>query len=491
VEFDKRKANDGPETGAEPDLSRTLMLQSLIAAGLAWGTKAPGLVFLPPWILFMTLREAIFRPERTFISTFAVFVSRWAVAISPVIYWWVRNIVATGNPLYPLPIEIGGFVIGDGWYGPDVMRMSPYFIPFSEWTAALDQLLAVSDPRVLPLVLLAFVWWGKRFFVTKTLEERWVRILAAFGVLTIGLYWGLIPYRTQQRFFLHGLALFAPLIALAMDRFRVFKILCVISLCLHVFTIQGWPATLTINGPSWDLSPLIPNFILGLVPLPDLLGRLLIGDIKTISVLVMTLGLAFFPVFRFRSRRWLTGLVTVLTFIGFMGILAGEQRSFDQSGRGQTFPLFPDYERAWNAFDFITKSGPKRVAYTGTNLAIYLMGPKLANSVEYVNVNENASFMPHDYHLAMPAVQRRWDDPRPTWERMDVSYDAWLHNLDERRIELVVVARANPDEGRANPFDEQGFPIERAWMDAHPQRFRPVYGHRENDPEMRIYEVVR
>jgi hypothetical protein len=97
----------------------------------------------------------------------------------------------------------------------------------------------------------------------------------------------------------------------------------------------------------------------------------------------------------------------------------------------------------------------------------------------------------HDYHLAQPKNDRRWPDPRPTWDRLAPDYEAWLENLKRRKIDLVVVARANPMEGRMNPHDSMGFPIERTWMEQHPLEFAPVYGIREGDPEMRIYKLSR
>ncbi len=501
VEYDLKypdgddRANDPQEPSDRANdakgIRKILIVQSLLAAGLAWGTKAPGLVFVPPWLVFVTIREIVKSPDRSWGSMIRTTLRIWSLALAPIVFWYVRNLIATGNPLYPLPIELGGLTLADGWYGPGVMRQSPYYIPFGEWRAAVDQLLAVTDPRIIPLTVFALGWWGPRFFRPKTAQERWVGLLAIFGLATIALFWCVIPYRTQQRFFLHGLALFAPAMALCADRFRVYKFLCVIGLCLHVLTTQGWPFASFGQQTPWDMTPMIPNAVPGLAPLGELAARLLTGDWKSIGTIIMTTAVLTAWALRTKPGRFVHGLVYLSIFLGFAIMLAGEQRQFDRSGRGQRFPVFPDYERAWNAFDAITKTNPRKVAYSGTNLAIYLMGPRLANRVEYVNVNDRMDFMTHDYHLAQPIGKRRWNDPRPTWERLVVDYDAWRKNLLEKGIELVVVARANPDEGRANPYDRQGFPVERTWMDTHPVQFRPVYGVRENDPEMRIYEVVR
>ena len=44
-------------------------------------------------------------------------------------YWFIRNGMLTGNPLYPLEIRWWGHTVWHGWYGPEAMRTSPYYLP--------------------------------------------------------------------------------------------------------------------------------------------------------------------------------------------------------------------------------------------------------------------------------------------------------------------------------------------------------------------------
>jgi hypothetical protein len=135
-------------------------------------------------------------------------------------------------------VEVGGITVFEGWYGPDVMRQSPYYLPFSEWRAFIDQLLAVMDPRILPVAMIAITWWSLSIQTDQRSEDRWVSWLALIGVVTVAIYWCFVPYRTQQRFFLHGLALFGPILARFMDRFKLVQILTLILLVLHVTSPQ-------------------------------------------------------------------------------------------------------------------------------------------------------------------------------------------------------------------------------------------------------------
>ncbi len=96
----------------------------------------------------------------------------------------------------------------------------------------------------------------------------------------------------------------------------------------------------------------------------------------------------------------------------------------------------------------------------------------------------------HDYHRAAVARQApTWPNARPGWDRAHPDFQAWLANLRDQKIQLIVVTRANPGEGQHNVADAQGFPIERTWADAHPDLFEPLYGARQNDPWFRLYRL--
>jgi hypothetical protein len=471
--------------------SNLLLLHSLLAAGLAWGTKAPGIVFIPPWVALVIVRELILiraaKAGGTGLSLFKTSIFLALVAISPVLFWWARNAIATGNPLYPLPVEVAGITLMDGWYGTAVMKQSPYYLPMNEYGALGDILLSVLDPRLAWLYPLVILWSILSLFRNKTRADRWNCILIAFGLLTIAIYWFLVPYRTQQRFFLHGLALFAPAMALFFDKFKWLKCVGIALLTIHLLSPQGWPFLPARGEPPWDMSRFVPNRMPGLVPLSEIVGWFAYGDLRGVALIAFAAGMAVASA----SRGKIAIAGFGLCLIAFNAACFLEDMNYEKTGRGKKFPVFPDYERAWAAFDRVYGEKPVRVAYSGTNLAVYLMGRHLQNHVEYVNCNSHTDWMPHDYHLAQPPGQRRWPHPRPTWERMETSYEAWLANLNQMQIEVVVVARANPDEGRSNPFDALGFPVEKSWMDSHPEQFEPVYGLRETDREMCIYQVVK
>ena len=154
------------------------------------------------------------------------------------------------------------------------------------------------------------------------------------------------------------------------------------------------------------------------------------------------------------------------------------------------FPPFLDYLAGWIQLESRSGREGSRIAYAGTNLPYYLMCRGLRNVVRYVNINRHATWLLHDYHRA--ALARgvpTWDDPRPLWDRLEQDYDAWLENLRGERIQILVVARAKPEDGPGNIADSQRFTIERQWAENHPESFTPLYGVRERDPEFRFFRV--
>ena len=54
---------------------------------------------------------------------------------------------------------------------------------------------------------------------------------------------------------------------------------------------------------------------------------------------------------------------------------------------------------------------------------------------------------------------------------------------------MLVVTRANPDEGPHNLADAFGFPIERQWAEGHPETFSPLYGVADGDAQFLLYRL--
>jgi hypothetical protein len=454
-----------------------------LAAGEALGTKSVGNLFVPPLLLAGIV--AAYRNSGGLKTTMRGAAILLAGVATTSAFWFARNAILTGNPLYPLTLKIGGATLLSGWYGPDAMKRSVYYVPVGEWRALVDTLAGVLDARAVPLWLAALLgaWAIGR---ARRPGDGWVWAFAAGAVLNVALYWLFIPYRTQQRFMLQGVGLAVIPLARLLDRGRWLTILATALLALHVATPHAWPFGPTDADVPWDLDPRIRNAAPSLVGLGTALGNPV--ALAQLALAGLAAALTTWAWARWRSgprggRTWGVATAAVLVLTGFG---AWKTAPFEGDARLLFFPGFPDFYLGWMELD--ARSGPSgsRVAYAGTNIPYYLMGA----GVRYVNVEGPADWLMHDFHRRAVAEGRgEWPNSRPGWDRERPDYAAWLANLRAAGIQLLVVTRVNPGEGAHNVADDEGFPVERVWADAHPEVFDPLYGVREGDPWFRLYRV--
>ena len=242
----------------QPASTPALVLGGL-AAGIALGTKPVGVVFIPPLLALVLVVTCL--QSRSIKQTLATFVIMVVCLVLGAGFWFGRNLLMTGNPLYPLHIELFGKTLLSGWYGRDVMRYSVYYIPMSDWRAFVDILLAMADPRLVPFWIAAL---GGAWAISgrpASGNDRWTWALAALAVLNVALYWFCIPYRTQPRFMFQALGLAAVPLARLLDRGRGLRVAAVVMLSLHLLTPQAWPVASQESEIPWDCSPLIKNAV--------------------------------------------------------------------------------------------------------------------------------------------------------------------------------------------------------------------------------------
>jgi hypothetical protein len=482
---------------ARADGGTPALVLGALAAGGALATKPTGIVFVPPLLALVLAGLLIERAPWTDRLRHAAIVALGPLATGG--YWFLRDAWLTGNPLYPLDVRVMGRTLWAGWYGPEAMRTSTHYLPPGQLGALADIVLALLDPRLAPLWLVAVAGaWAVGNLRTRPVRS-WIAFFALGAVINMVLYWVVIPYRTQQRFMLQALGLAVVPLAAALDRGRWLRIGATFLLGLHVLTPQTWPFADREAAIPWDLSP-VPNTIGSLVVLFPRIepgydpARSTIPSVR--PVLLGFILAAALMVWTWRRAReaggprsvwWIVAASATLTFLG-LGY-AEVSRSLDPMFR--FYPPFRDLYAGWRAFDAYCGPRGARVAYAGTNIPYYLLGQGLRNEVRYINVDRHRDWLLHDYHReALARGQGRWPNSRPGWDRLHPDYPAWLDNLDAEGIQLLVVTRVNPAEGPHNVADAEGFPIERRWADAHPDRFAPLYGQNERDPWFRLYRVI-
>ena len=290
------------------------------------------------------------------------------------------------------------------------MKRNYYYLSVGDWRSLADMLLAVFDPRLIFVWILALsgAWiWGIR--PAGVTSDRWIWAITWLALFNIAAYWLLIPYRTQQRFMLQAIGLLTVPLARLFDRGRWLRLLATALLLVHVFTAQSWPAGPADRDPPWDLSPRVVNMV------PSLL--LVRWNYPGALVTFMLLGIAALGLAWLWTRPGLKSGFRALAASVLFALLAIPIFNSDNSDpREAFFPEFRDYYRGWIQLD--SRVGPRgaRVAYAGTNLPYYLLGTHLRNEVRYININAHPGWLLHDYHRdARRQGLPTWPNPWPGW----------------------------------------------------------------------------
>jgi hypothetical protein len=442
-----------------PDEVRSLFLFAL-ASGIVIGAKALGAVFVA--LLLLPVMARLHRRRRWLRQVVVL----TAGLLLPAGYWYLRNVILTGNPLYPLQLSLFGVTLTEGWYGASAMDATAYHLPVTAWRTFAARLQLTAGSVGLALVGTGLVTGWILSLRSSRAPASWAPAMCSTLALLHGVvYWFVVPYNTQERFLLPAFALaLVPLARLAAARPVVQAGLC-LALVWHLLAVSG--------GGQWHLGGAAMWLI---VALP-------------VAIAATWMTLQRFP----RAQLVLAGLVVLVCAYAAVRPVSTAvadhpiARFYPHADFGAR--LFP----GWEILERAARPTGSTVAYAGTNLPYYLLGVGLRNQVHYININGDPDWLPHDYHHQRlgAGTFRLADDPFPQWHRAQPDFNAWVANLRSRRIEFLFVARENR-HGRLERFPGvlPPFPIEREWADAHPALFvdlGPFQYPPDTIPWVRVY----
>lgn len=442
------------------------LIVSGASAGLALGAKSVGLVYVP--CLLVPALAAIARNPATALRYAAMLLGSVTL---PSGFWFARNWWITGNPLYPLDVSLCGIHLFDGWYDRRTMLNSGYhqavgnpIEPILRFANMLDLRVAWLVP-VSILAGLAAPWFCH--------DRNHARVSIATSLLAIahfGLFWWIIPYNTQERFLLCGLAIgLVP-----MTRFLDGRALALAAMA----ALLSW----RLFSPSWVWNTTLTATEIVLLDLSPQGDPVSLGQWPFALALPTALFISGLVVHFVRhTSKWLVVAITVI--IG--GVLAAWPglSVVRQAVELASFPgVYPPsvFSRqllpTWIALDRATAKRAGRIAYAGTNLPYYLFGSRLKNDVRYVNISGPPQWLLHDFHRARlhDGKTQLADTPWPQWHREQPDYGQWLNNLRFWEVEYLFVARENLHGQLVRHQGPAPFPIERQWADEHPEVFEPM-----------------
>jgi len=440
---------------------------SMLAAGLFLGTKTIAL----PWTLFLYLPLfciiTVKRGLRPWMLT------GMAAAAVPGGFWYVRNIAVTGNPVFPLSLNIFGLNLLPGAYTRATMLNSLFHTEsFMEWAGLLAgdwgiPLLAITLASA--LLVLA----GHR-------RDRVHRICFGAGpFLVLIICFCIVPYNREVRFAYTAFLLGAVAVGMIISRAEagIPRLLTVIA---AIYVSNLFPLN---NGQTEFFKHLL--FYIKNLAFPSNMvleqmrpGAAFMGAAATLAAATVFLSLIRQNWISY--TKWTFALSGILIFCGISLISSSypvyQYQYYRQTPMGESWAVF-----------HMRVPTPVRVAYSGTDLFYGLTGPKLKNTVYHVPVNRHGfqHFHECNKYLKTTGEYSVPESDRIDFCRRDPDFNVWFDRLAKLKTEFFYVSVLHQNDLPHLPHDEENFPIERAWADSHPDLFRPVYLNRY----VRIYEL--
>ena len=171
-----------------------------LALGLMFGTKYVAAALSLPialWSIYVLLRRG---PGPRPVPALGVVA---ALVFACGGFWYVRNAVVTGNPLFPVTIRLGPFTLARGLYDTAVMRAWTYHLPVLDLHALLEILTDSGWGFLAATVIAAGIVW----------RSRWPTL----ALVMTSIVWFIVPYQ-QSRFFFCAWGVGAVMLAAAATR---------------------------------------------------------------------------------------------------------------------------------------------------------------------------------------------------------------------------------------------------------------------------------
>ena len=366
-------------------------------------------------------------------------------------YWYARNWIVVGNPLYPLTVRAGQTTLFPGAFGRAQMVNSPFNLQRLGWPGA-EQLIQdtfdlpawfaadhhltppttlADSPKVFVFVVGCLLAAGLSVRNRRRAPELGAVLLTAF--LMIAVLWWCVPFQ-YGRFLWAAVALIWTVFLSTLTRGLARAGILAAWVALAVWcAVQARQIETLLNM----------SVVAGCL-------SLIVG------------GLAVWQQTGSPWSRRVTRLVMLLCPLGItLHALnqAGPARRADQR-----LPRWAGFSGAWSYLDTHVKN--TTIAYVGHNLPYFLLGPELSNRVVYLPPRAGAAdrydaFARDPAALALGAPNI--SDAAP--ERLILDGDAWLNRLRTTGVRWVFVSALMPGSLPAYRHDLDGFTIERAWLD--------------------------
>jgi hypothetical protein len=435
-------------------LKNTLFFSASL--GLAIGTKTTALPFA--FLLFIPFLVLSFTRKEIKNSPF-LFFTVGLLILATGGYSYLRNLIMTGNPLYPLNFNILNLQIFKGVIDNQIyrtgIRPGDYSIAkilFSEGLGAQTVLF------FLPALLMGLV-----VFIIKNKERAGFLLyyFMSLPILFFLIYRFLMPIPNLRYIYaIFGITSVIAFYLLATMRLAKNAIIAFFTVCV-----------LASMGELAKKTELISSLIL------------------TVSLFfIICILLKYIPRIKLKKINFYFFVVFLVVFIFSLQFLERDyiKNEFSRYVKMTKYSGFwPEATKAWLWLNENTTSA--NIAYAGRPVPFPLYGSGFKNNVYYVSVNKTDPARLHDfkgskYIWGFRQDNGKFDNYEASYNyRGNAVYDDWLINLEKRNTDYLFVYSLLKIK------NINQFPLENDWAEKHPDRFKLSFS---NDT-IKIYKLIK
>ena len=438
-----------------------------VASGLFVGVKysAPAyVVMLCGALLYAASWQRANRSARWWFSCCFVF-AVGLVALGG--YWYVRNLVQTGSPLFPVEVSLLDWVVLPGTFPGshyDYNRLAIHLdeIPAPDSLVAATRGLGFFFPLAAAASGLSMI--GRLLGSCRYRRERHMAcgyglareaLLVALIVVSLGLY-AVTPYSIMRYSVDEPVSVESLTVGMRLG-------MVAFAMCVPVIAtvLSRRPRVL---ASAWLILP--PAMVQSLISANEysvLWGQVLTTKQLLVAGLVVMVGLAGHLVFRawqpgtVRTSRQLMAGAAAFLVLAALGVGVGLHQLV-QYREDHRYALYKKvYGHIADGWSWVGQNAYEaRIAFTGFNLNYPLYGSQISNEVRYVNIAGD--------------LDDRYDFYEGGDYRAAGSYAQWVVNLEEWTADYVAVGNGT---------------VEETWIAEDEERFSLEYGN----SEIRVYRV--
>jgi hypothetical protein len=416
-----------------------------LCVGMLTGTKTIACAYaIVPVLFFLYL---IFPKKNTLSGVFKLVIFLAAVFLIGS-FWYIRDFLETGNPVYPLTLKLLGKT-----FFPGVMGKESFTVFSGARDYSLGKILFHEGlgSGVLLFLMPGVVMFGFNLIKSKTISAKEAVLAGSFLSLFL-IYNSLFSLPNVRYLYpLIALGYIMAFYALSRVNFPLKIVKWLVLLCL----IASLPEMARRQELVWGFIISLGLFMaltFWCKPLMKHLGRVLL------ACLCLSIFILWFESIDYRKNEF-KRYVKMVKYSGF----------------------WPDAAKAWEWLNANTKGN--NIAYIGRPVPFPLYGSGLKNNVYYVSLN---SVDPVKLHY-FPGASYSWGKDYLSLHknleekgnyRENAQYSDWLANLLRRKTDYLFVYSLHQTK-------ETLFPLEDEWARAHADIFSLVF----SNATIRIYKV--